>query len=185
MKTVLPNPATGATGENMAEDIGKIIGAIFGLFIFCIFGIAIVNILFGTLSEQQCQPYKDTISQKETIIGGLNSTLQETANQLAQCNANYNQLVNYNITKQDFTEIKGYYNITQIAINNINQKFDQISENYISIYKTVINRYNISLSLNIVFGIEILSFAFLKSELIMYALTWIRKKRGKEKEDAD
>lgn len=166
----------------MPEDPVKIVLGLIGIFFISILGIIIVSYTSNVLSGQQCQVYQDTINQKDIVIGGLNSSLQETARLLDQCNANYNKLVTENITKQDFVEIKGYQNLTHIQISNLNQKFDQISESYISIYNSITNKYVLSIGINIALGIEILSFFLFKNELLVSIMTWVRKKKSQKTE---
>ena len=141
----------------MADDIGKILG-IFGTIIGIIFFGIFASIILSQLGEQQCQGYKDTISQKDIEIGSLNNQINQTNNQLQQCNGEYDRLITENITKKDVEDIKGYFNLTQIQINTINQNFF------------------IGISL---LGIEIFSLAFLKSEFVMFVIESIRRKRRK------
>ena len=167
----------------MADDIGKILG-IFGTIIGIIFFGIFASIILSQLGEQQCQGYKDTISQKDIEINGLKSQINQTNNQLQQCNEEYDRLITENITKKDVEDIKGYFNLTQIQINTINQKFEDINQNYNDFYSIVLNRYRWSITFNFfigisLLGIEIFSLAFLKSEFVMFIIESIRRKRRK------
>lgn len=170
----------------MAEDIGKIIGAIGGIFVLIIFG-TWMTIVLSQLGDQQCQSYKDTISQKEVEIGGLKSQINQTNELLQQCKNEYDKLINENITKKDVEDIKGYFNLTQLQINTITQKFEEINQNYNNFYSIVLNKYRWSITFNFfigitLLGVEIFSFAFLKSEFIMFIIESIKKKRRQHEE---
>ena len=167
----------------MADDIGKIIGAIGGIFILIIFGTLMFNVI-SQLGEQQCQGYKDTISQKDIEINGLKTQIEQTNNQIQQCRSEYDRLITENITKRDVEDIKGYFNVTQIQMNTINQKFEETNQNYNHFYSIVLNRYRWSITCNFfigitLLGIEIFSFAILKSEFIMFVIESIKKRRRK------
>lgn len=167
----------------MDIDLDNPIGAVIGIFVLIIFGIVAVSILStlsNVITEDKCRPYQEQISQKDIQIGGLNTQINEVNSQLQQCRGDYQNLIEQNITKKDFEEVKGYFNVTQIQINNLNSRFDQLSENYYSVQNVVINKYNVSIALNFVFALEILSFVLLKNELAMFLLNWVRKKRKKK-----
>lgn len=171
----------------MADDLAGIISGIFAVVILVIF-LGAMGTMFAQLGDQKCQPYKDTISQRDTEIQGLKTQLTETGNQLSQCKTDYETLIKENITKKDIEEIKGYYNVTQIQISNLNQRFDQTNENYFNFYQVLLNNYRLSLTINIALGItllgvEILSFFFLKSELVMFVIQSALKHRRKKKEE--
>ena len=171
----------------MVDDVGKIIGAVISIFATILI-ISILGVTFSNLGEQQCQPYKDTIAQKDADIINLNQRLNETENLLEQCRGDYNKLINENITNQDIEEIKGYYNLTQIQINNLNQKFQETNNNYFSFYKILLKNYRLSLTFNIaiafsLLSIEVLSLIFLKSEFIMFIINAILKHKRKKRED--
>ncbi len=160
------------------------IKAILGL-VSVFFSVLLVIFLFSytndTLIKDKCQPYQQQIDQNQITITSLNLTVNQTNKLLQECKDNYLELIKQNITKKDIEEIKGYYNITQIQIGELNQKFEQINTNYLKIYNTIINKYDISFALNIVFSIEILSFLFLKNEFALIVINWFkRKKKGSE-----
>jgi hypothetical protein len=172
----------------MADDIGKIIAgivSIFGILLFLI----VASVVFSQLGEQQCQPYKDTINQKNSEIDMWKGQLNETSRLLGQCKNDYEALIKENITKKDIEEIKGYYNLTQIQINNLNQKFEETNNNYFNFYKILLKNYQLSLTINIAIGItllsiEISSFIFLKNEFIMFVVqSIIKHKKRKEEND--
>ena len=171
----------------MPTDLAKIISGVFAV-IFLIIFLGVMGTLFAQFGEQKCQPYKDTISQKDGEIQGLKTQFGETGNQLSQCKNDYETLIKENITKKDIEEIKGYYNITQVQINNLKQKIDQTNENYFNFYQILLNNYRLSLTINIavgitLLGIEILSFFFIKSELVMFVIQSAIKHRRKKKEE--
>lgn len=168
----------------MADKLPWFIGVPVAIFFLIIFSTVMINIS-AQFGEQQCQPYKDTISQKDNEILGLNSQLNATNILLLSCNQGYSDLLKQNITKKDFEEIKGYYNLTQIQIANVNQKFDQFNQNYNSYYSILIKNYKISRIINIsvgfsLIGIELLSIALLKSEFVFFVLNAIRKRKKEE-----
>jgi|SRR3989344_2841087 len=172
----------------MADDFEKIIGLIVGV-VALIFVGTFMTIIFSQLGDQQCQPYKDTINQKDTDINNLNLQINQTNFLLSQCRANYDELIKQNITKKDFEEIKGYYNLTNIQINNLDQKFQQFNENYNNYYNVLIKNYKISKAINIsigfsLFSIEVLSLIFLKSELVWFVINAIRKRKQEPKKEA-
>jgi len=172
----------------MPDDLGKILGAI-GAIVAVIFIGTFAIIVFSTLGDQQCRSYQDVINQKDIEISTLNGVINQTNDQLYQCRQDYDTLIKQNITKKDFEEIKGDYNLTQIQINNLNQKFEQFNKNYNSYYGILIKNYKVSLAFNIAIGvslisIEILSLALLKSEFIWFVISAIRKKK-KESEDKE
>ena len=169
----------------MDIDLDNPIGAVIGIFVLIIFGIIAVSILStmsNIITEDKCKPYQEQISQKDIQIGGLNTQINEVSSQLQQCRGDYKNLIEQNITKKDFEEVKGYFNVTQIQINNLNSRFDQLSENYYSVQNVVINKYNVSIVLNFVFALEILSFVLLKNELAMFLLNLVRKRKKKKAE---
>jgi len=159
------------------------IGAIFGIIFFLIFGIVILNIftaLTDQLNKDQCSSYIETIDNQDQDLLNLHSQITQTNNLLNECNNEYSDLLNEKISKQDFEEIKGYYNLTQIQINNLYQKFDQVTESYQETRNTIINKYNFHFTLNFLLAIELLSFLILKNEFVFVLLKWL-KKRSKKK----
>lgn len=168
----------------MDKTLGIIFGGILSI-IVAIFVLAAFVPLFTQLGDQQCQPYKDTIAQKDVEIANLNSLLNESRGQYEICKNNYEELITQNITKVDFEEIKSFYNLTQIQVTNLEQKFDIINNNFIKVYSTVIWNYRVSLIINVtialtLLSVEILSFIFLKGEFIMFVISSIRKHRRRE-----
>ena len=171
----------------MPDDLAGIITGIFAVVILVIFLGAMATI-FAQLGEDKCQPYKDTIAQKDRDIATYNVALNQTGELLNQCRADYETLIKENITKKDIEEIKGYYNLTQIQINSLNQKFDTANQNYFNFYNVVLNNYKVSLIFNFAIGFtllsfEVLSLVFLKSELVLFAIRAAIKHRTKKKEE--
>jgi len=144
--------------------------------------LAVAGAAFGALNDLASQPYKDTIKQKDINIEGLNTQLNVTNNLLVICKEEYSRLITENITKKDIEEIKGYYNLTQIQINNLDQKFETASTNYYNIYNVILNQYQISLAINLFFVLDLFSFAIFKNEIIFFALGKAKKKIRKLKE---
>ncbi len=170
----------------MADDVGKIIGGILAVIVFVAF-MGVMATLFSQLGDQQCQSYKDTIAQRDNEIAGLKLQINSTNDLLNSCNQQYEDLIKQNITKKDFEEIKGYYNITQIQINNLDQKFETVVTSFNKVYNTVVWNYRVSLIFNITIALTLLSleafsFFFLKSELIMFVISSIKKHRRREEE---
>jgi septal ring factor EnvC (AmiA/AmiB activator) len=169
------------------DDISKVFGAIISLVLVVSF-LSVMGNMFTAMGEQKCQPYKDEIIQKDTEITGLNAQNEELRKQLRQCQESYEKLVEENITKKDIEEIKGYYNITQYQISNLNQRIEQQNTNYVNFYNVLLNNYRLSLTINLaigftLLGIEILSFVFLKSEFVMFVVNAILKYRRRKKDD--
>jgi len=170
----------------MDIDLDNPIIAVIGIFVLIIFGIVAVSILStmsNFITEDKCKPYQEQISQKDIQIEGLNNQIKELKLQLQQCRGDYQNLIEYNITKKDFEEVKNYFNLTQIQINNLNSRFDQLSKNYYSVQNVIINKYRFSIALNLVFALEILSFIFLKNEFTLFLVNWIRRKKKKKPEE--
>ena len=162
---------------------GDPIKAVFGIIILLVLGfvtIAVLTSLTSVFNEQQCKPIQDQLNIKDTQIMGLNAQLNETTSQLLSCKSEYSVLINENITKKDFEEIKNYYNLTQIQINSLSQEFKQFTENHLTIQNNVYNKYNISLTFNIVFAVEIFSFLIWKNEFVLLVYNLIFKRRKKE-----
>lgn len=171
----------------MPDDLTGIVSGIIAVIILITFlgSMIAISSQFG---EERCQPYKDTISQKDRDIATSNVALNQTGDLLNQCRAGYERLIKENITKKDIEEIKGYYNLTQIQINSLNQKFDVVNQNYFNFYKVLLNNYRLSLTFNFavgftLLGFEVLSLVFLKSELVLFAIRAAIKHRAKKKEE--
>ena len=162
------------------------VGALFAIIIFVIVGSLLITYL-ATVSnifkEEKCQSYTDTINQKDVEISGLRIQLNQTRDLLFQCNSDYVQLMEEKITKQDFQEIKGYYNLTQIQINYLDQKFEQVLNNFNKVNNSIIHKYTFHFTLNILFGIEILSFLILKNEFVFFVINLFRKKKKENKKN--
>lgn len=159
------------------EDILKLISGIFGSILILMIAIS----AFNSLNEAQCQPYKDTIAKRDIDISGLNQTIVETNNLLDQCRNEYNRLITENISKRDIEEIKGYYNLTQIQIGSLEQKFETVSNNYNTIYMVILNQYQISFVINLFFVLDLFSIAVFKNEIIFFALRKVKKRIKKPK----
>ncbi|NCP72084.1 hypothetical protein GW835_01680 [archaeon] len=160
----------------MADNPFAIIGGILVVFIIVMIFIPIIQGLFGLLSEDKCKPIVDKLNNCELNKITLNNNIIQISSQLKNCQSDYNKLITENITKKDFEEIKNDYNIIQYQITNLNQKFENIENSQISIYKTIINNFKLSVVLNIAFGIELLSIIFFKQELLLALIRKFKKK---------
>ncbi len=119
-------------------DIGAVVSAIFGIFVLILMVVYVIIPLLSMTSdnirEQQVQPYKQIIQQKDAEISSMKDQLSQTNKDLEQLNQTYEKLVRENITKKDIEEIKYSFNNTQSEINLLNQKFDIVNTNFISVY---------------------------------------------------
>ena len=161
------------------QDIEKILGSIFGIFILFIFTIFVISIfatLNNTLTQDQCKPYQEEAERLKMQSELDNSTINQLNNLLNQCKFDYSELANSTITRKDFEEVKGYFNLTQNAISTINKKIDGMDRIY--------NFYtikNYSFALNFVLAIEVLSLLFWKSEFALAVFNWIRRNKKPKK----
>lgn len=157
------------------------IKAILGLFVMVIFGavaVIIISALSSVTNQDQCKPIQEQASQLATQVNADYLIINQTNLLLEQCRANYTSLANQTITRGDFEEIKGYFNLTQAEIETINKKIDGTNKIY-NLYN--INIKNYSIAFNIILSIEVLSFLLVKNEFAVAMFNWIRKKK-KEKE---
>jgi len=161
-------------------DMNNPVGAIIGLFVFIMFGIiavTIISTMSNVITQDQCKPYQEEAERLKTQYESDQIIINQTKNLLEQCRSDYVELEVNTITKKDFEEVKGYFNLTQNEISTINKKIDGIDRIY--------NFYtikNYSLALNLILGIELLSFIFVKSEFLqwIWGLTFSRKRNKKE-----
>jgi hypothetical protein len=133
------------------------VGSIVTLMIVLVLLVFIIGVAaqFGSiLTGDACKSYINTISQKEGEISGLKQQLNETNRQLTSCTNEYQRLITENVTKKDVDDLKGYYNLTLIQMNTLNQKFDQISNNYNTLQITYTTIY-LSVAINLVLVIEL------------------------------
>lgn len=160
-------------------DLNNPVGAIVGLFVF-IFTMLILITAFtsinNSITQDQCKPYQETAEQYRIQHESDVISISESNRLLEQCKNDYVDLANSTITRKDFEEVKGYFNLTQNEITTINKKIDGIDRIY--------NFYtikNYSIALNFILAIEVLSLLFFKNEFALAILNWIRGK-GKKKE---
>ena len=161
-------------------DIGKLIGSIMGLFVFIIFGIAVVGIIsnmFNTINQDQCKPIQEKSDQLQAQVNAAQLLINQTNILLEQCRFNYTNLANQTITRKDFEEVKGYFNLTYETVNTINKKIDNINRVY-NLYN--INIKNYSFGINIALTIEVLSLLLLKNEFIVYLIRKWKNRKKKE-----
>lgn len=167
----------------MSDDIGKIIGTIFTIFVLII----LIPVLFTllsttseTLREQQAQPYIQTIKQKDEEISNLKNRLAQTNTSLVQLNNTYEKLIRENITKNDFEEMKISLNNSQAQINLLNQKFEIVNTNLISVYNQMFSYFSISVVVNVFFILfiigDIISASVFEIDFKKNVIDWIIKK---------
>jgi|GEM_PF-1969478 len=167
----------------MADDLGKIISAIIGLIILIIFIPILFNLISissDTLREQQAQPYIQTIQQKEAEISSLKNQLAQTNTSLVQLNNTYEKLIRENITKNDFQEMKYSLNNTQAQINLLNQKFEIVNSNFVSVYNQTFLYFSLSIVVNIFFVLfilgDIISVSVFEIDIKKKVIEWIINK---------
>jgi len=158
------------------------IKAIIGLFVMILFGtfaVIILSTMSNVISQDQCKPYQEDVARLKIQSELDQIIINQTRVLLEQCRNVYNILANNSITKKDFEEVKGYFNLTQSEIMTINKKIDSIDRIY-NYYN--INIKNYSIALNIIFALEIISLLFLKNEFALAVFNWIRKKKKDKRE---
>jgi hypothetical protein len=167
----------------MADDIGKVIGTIISLLfliIFVPFLINLISISSDSLREQQAQPYIQTIQQKDAEISSLRNQLAQTNTSLIQLNNTYEKLIGENITKNDFEEMKISLNNTQAQINLLNQKFEIVNTNFISVYNQMFSYFSVSVIVNVFFVLfligDIISASIFEIDIKKKAIDWILNK---------
>lgn len=166
-------------------DMNNPVGAIIGIFVFIIIGLMLVTFLStisNVISQDQCKPYQEEAERLKEQAKLDNVTITQKQISLEQCKNDYMVLEGDTITKKDFEEVKSYFNLTHNTINTINKKIDGIDRIY--------NFYtikNYSLALNLILGIELLSFIFIKNEFLqwIWGLTFGKKRKNKEKEELE
>jgi len=163
----------------MAEiDPIKAVLGLFGMIFFGIIAVIILSSLSSVTNQDQCKPLQEQVNQLTTQVNTDYVIINQTRLLLEQCRANYTSLANQTITRKDFEEVKGYFNLTQAGIETINKKIDGTNKIY-NFYN--INIRNYSLALNFILSIEILSFLLVKNEFAVAIINWIRRKK-KDKE---
>lgn len=164
------------------DDPGGAIVGIAVLFVLVILLVPIFISLGNWNHESQCAPEIGQIGDLKNQINAINNEKEGISAQLASCQKEYSDLVAYNITKRDFTDIKESMSQTNVYVNNIYSRLDNIETKINTFNRVTINAYNISFALNIVLSIEILSFAFLKNEFLqwIWSITFGKNKKKKQ-----
>jgi len=157
----------------------KEIGAIIGLIVFLLIGIPIIGVfssITSNIGKDQCKPIQEKLDQFQLQVNSDQLIINKTNTLLEQCRTNYTDLMNQTITRNDFEEIKGYFNITQNKVDTLNKKVDGINRIY-NLYNISINNY--SFAFNIILSIEFLSFMLVKNEFLqwVWSITFERKKK--------
>ncbi len=161
-------------GQENIDPLQAIFGIII-LFIFSIFVVSIFSSVTNTITKDQCKPFQEQAEQCKNNLNSCLIELNQTKSLLEQCRNDYIELENSTITKKDFEEVKGYFNLTQNEINTINEKIDSIDRVY--------NFYtikNYSFALNFVLAIEVLSLLFWKNEFVLVIINWFKNKKKKK-----
>ncbi len=146
-----------------------------------IFALLVGGMLLNMFSSIQCTQYISQIDQLKSDVAGGQAQVKQCSSELNNCSNEYQRLITENITKKDIEDLK--YNYQTIYQQNIllNQKFENISNRFITAYNTLNTYYSISLVVNIafVFGIviyftaEILSLAIFKTDIRMAILQFM------------
>ena len=168
----------------MNGDIDPI-KTVVGIFVLIVFGLVAVTILSSmsaVITQDQCKPLQEQLDQASLELNAKNSLLNVTTSQLLQCKLQYQELSNNTITRKDFEEVKGYFNLTQIQMDNINKKIDGINRVY-NLYNINVNNY--SFAINIVFAIEVISLLLFKSEFLNLIIKIAKRKKKKENGEKD
>ena len=139
------------------------------------------SFISGIFTGDKCAPYKSQIDQANVEISGLRQLNQNLSSNLQYCVTEYNRLLTENVTKKDIEDIKQTLSITENHLTVLNQKFDLIQNNYVSLYSTLQYNYNISLAFNLV--LTFLSFSLL-SELFGWSIFGLNIKARIEKHKA-
>lgn len=163
-------------------------GAIIGFVILLVFISAITPLLISLADinhQTQCSSEIGQVNDLKNQITAVNAEKEGISNQLNSCQKEYSDLLTYNITKHDFTEIKDSINQTNIYVNNIYSRLDNVENKINSFNRVTINVFNLSFALNIVLAIEVLSFAFLKNEFLQWVwnITFRRRRKKKQEEN--
>lgn len=174
-------------GNNIVSFVYLLVSA-FVLTLILILLIPFLSQFSEIFRQQQCQPYIQTISQKDVEISNLKDQLDQTNKALSDLSQKYERLIKENITKKDIEEIKLLFNNTQSQINLLNQKYDIVNNNFISVYNQLFLFFSLSIVLNIflIFFIigDLISVTVFKVDLKKKFIDWlISKIRRKNKEE--
>jgi malonyl CoA-acyl carrier protein transacylase len=164
----------------MTGESESIISFILFVFVVVPLVLHILSQFSDMLRQQQCQAYIQTIQQKDIEISGLKTQLNQANEALEELNQKYQQLIRENITKKDIEEIKILFNNTQSQINLLDQKFNIVNNNFISVYNQIFLFLGMSVILNIIFVFfilgDIISVAVLNVDIKKRIIDWIIKK---------
>ena len=150
--------------------------AIFGIIVLIIFGsimAAVISSIGNSINPNQCKPLEDKSNQLQAQVDLDKVIINKTDSLLQECTQNYTILANNTITRNDFEEIKGYFNLTRVEMSGLNDKINNLKPNY-SFYDIKVTNY--SLAFNFALTLEIISLLFLKSEFVVFSYRKIKKK---------
>jgi len=139
-----------------------------------------INQISESNREQIIKPYAQTIKQKDAEIAALKQQINQLNKALEEANKKYERLTKENITKKDIVEIKTYYNITQTQINLLNQKFDIVNQNFITVYNQLFLYFRISVAINLFLVLfiigDLISVTFFKVDIKKRFVEWLAGK---------
>ncbi len=172
----------------MDIDFDNPVGAIIGFIILLLIISAIVPVftsLADIAHQSQCSSEIAKIKDLGGQIDAIKAEKEGISKTLESCQKDYSDLINYNITKHDFDEIKSSLNQTNIYVNNVYSRLDNVENKINNFNRVTVNVFNFSFALNIVLAIEVLSFAFLKNEFLQWIwnITFRRHKKKKEEQN--
>ena len=161
-------------------------GAVIGFIVLLIF-ISVITPLFISLADishqTQCSSEIGQINDLKNQVTAVSAEKEGISNQLGSCQREYSDLLTYNITKHDFTEIKDSINQTNVYVNNVYSRLENVENKINSFNRVTINVFNLSFALNIVLAIEVLSFAFMKNEFLQWVWNVTLRRHKKKKEE--
>ncbi len=159
------------------------LGGIITLVLFVVIAVPLLGALFSALGavshNSECAPEIAQVADLSNQINAVKAQASVAVDNYNTCANNYNELIKTNITKQDFTDIQNTLENTNLYINNINSKLDLLQNQSISFNKTTIYNFNLSLALNFILSLEVLSFVFVKNEFLqwIWSITFGRKQK--------
>lgn len=130
-------------GDLLEDSAQSEIYVIISSVIAAIFGIIILGMLVNSIT---CTQEKNQIAELKGLINQKNLELTKTLADVNFYKSEYESLRDYNITKQDFVDLKA-------QINDLNYNYSLINNNLTSINQVMLNTfnsYNISFVLNLV-----------------------------------
>jgi len=140
----------------------------------------------NSFNQQTCQPYINQIQQDNLTIAGLQNQSNQLASDLNKSRAEYNKLINENITKKDIEDIKQDLNLSFSNIQILDQKFDSIIQNFNTAYNSVSYNLTLSFVVNVTLGLlilgDLISVAFLNIDYKKKAIELVKNKLRRKKD---